>query len=141
MPFYLLLSSFKNATFIDVILEEENISHADFEGVGGLTQQQVNKFFYCDGKLSPKLPEGLHPPEKHPRIHSPEKEKPVVAEFCVSHTNDDKWEIYKDGAGEWRWKRISINIVGSSHQGYENKADCIANAKRHCMDCKPSRIE
>ena len=141
MPFYLLLSSFKNPTFTDVILEEENISQADFEGVGGLTQKQINKTFYCDGKLPPKLPEGLHPPEKHFRTYSLEKEKTVVVESCVSPTNNDKWEIYKDGAGEWRWKRISINIVGSSHQGYENKADCIANAKRHCMDCKPSQIK
>jgi uncharacterized protein YegP (UPF0339 family) len=45
----------------------------------------------------------------------------------------DKWEFYKDTKGEWRWRRISSNgnIVGSSSQGYVNKEDCIANAKRN----------
>jgi len=46
---------------------------------------------------------------------------------------NDKWEFYKDTRGHWRWRRISKangQIVGSSHEGYVNKADCIANARR-----------
>lgn len=45
----------------------------------------------------------------------------------------DRWEFYKDAAGEWRWRRIATNgeIVGSSSQGYVNKSDCIANAERN----------
>lgn len=44
----------------------------------------------------------------------------------------DKWEIYQDERGEWRWRRIASNgrIVGASSQGYRNRADCEANAKR-----------
>jgi uncharacterized protein YegP (UPF0339 family) len=45
---------------------------------------------------------------------------------------NDKWEFYKDAAGDWRWRRTASNgaIVGSSSQGYSNKADCVANAQR-----------
>jgi len=46
---------------------------------------------------------------------------------------NDKWEFYQDSADEWRWRRIAPNgnIVGSSAEGYKNKSDCIANAKRN----------
>ena len=44
----------------------------------------------------------------------------------------DKWEIYKDNAKEWRWRRTAKNgeIVGASHEGFKNKQDCVKNAKR-----------
>jgi uncharacterized protein YegP (UPF0339 family) len=47
--------------------------------------------------------------------------------------NQDKWEFYKDNRGEWRWRRTASNgrIVGASTEGYVNKADCIANARRN----------
>jgi uncharacterized protein YegP (UPF0339 family) len=47
--------------------------------------------------------------------------------------DDDKWEFYKDGADEWRWRRTATNgeVVGASHEGYVNRADCVANAVRH----------
>jgi uncharacterized protein YegP (UPF0339 family) len=52
--------------------------------------------------------------------------------------NGDNWEIYvaKDG---WRWRRTARNgnIVGDSSQGYANRVDCIANARRNGMDCDP----
>lgn len=46
---------------------------------------------------------------------------------------NDKWEFYQDANGDWRWRRIAPNgqIVGSSSEGYKNKSDCIANARRH----------
>ena len=46
---------------------------------------------------------------------------------------NDKWEFYQDSAREWRWRRIAPNgtTVGASTQGYVNKSDCIANARRH----------
>jgi len=46
---------------------------------------------------------------------------------------NDKWEIYKDNVGEWRWRRVATNgrIVGASSQGYVNRIDCVANAERH----------
>jgi len=45
----------------------------------------------------------------------------------------DKWEFYVDGKGEWRWRRIASNgrIVGASAEGYKNKSDCVANARRN----------
>lgn len=45
----------------------------------------------------------------------------------------DKWKIYKDSEGKWRWNRTAPNgnIVGASSQGYVNKADCEANATRN----------
>lgn len=45
----------------------------------------------------------------------------------------DKWEIYQDAKKEWRWKRTAPNgkIVAASTEGYKNRADCVANAKRN----------
>ena len=45
----------------------------------------------------------------------------------------DKWEFYTDKAGEYRWRRTASNgnIVGASTEGYTNKADCLANARRN----------
>ena len=45
----------------------------------------------------------------------------------------DKWEFYVDDREEWRWRRTATNgrIVGASSQGYNNKSDCIANARRN----------
>lgn len=47
--------------------------------------------------------------------------------------DSDKWEFYKDARNEWRWKRIAPNgkQVGSSNEGYINRIDCVANARRH----------
>jgi uncharacterized protein YegP (UPF0339 family) len=44
----------------------------------------------------------------------------------------DRWEIYKESNGQWRWRRTASNgrIVGASTQGYNNRIDCLANAKR-----------
>jgi uncharacterized protein YegP (UPF0339 family) len=46
--------------------------------------------------------------------------------------SQDKWEFYQDAKGEWRWRRIAPNgrKVGSSSEGYKNRPDCVANAKR-----------
>jgi len=51
----------------------------------------------------------------------------------------DTWEIYRDRANEWRWRRTASNgrNVGASSEGYSNKADCVANAKRNGMNCTP----
>ena len=44
----------------------------------------------------------------------------------------DKWDIYIDSKGEWRWSRTASNgkTVGASTEGYKNRSDCVANAKR-----------
>jgi uncharacterized protein YegP (UPF0339 family) len=53
--------------------------------------------------------------------------------------NGDTWEIYQSGR-EWRWRRTASNgrIVGQSSEGYDNRNDCIANAKRNGMTCNPT---
>lgn len=47
--------------------------------------------------------------------------------------DNDTWDIYKDNEGLWRWRRTASNgrIVGSSSQGYVNRADCVENARRN----------
>jgi uncharacterized protein YegP (UPF0339 family) len=47
----------------------------------------------------------------------------------------DKWEVYKDKRGEFRWRRKAANgnITGSASESYVKKADCEANAKRNGM--------
>ena len=44
----------------------------------------------------------------------------------------DKWDIYQDKRGEWRWRRRAVNgnIIGAASEGYKSKDDAIANAQR-----------
>jgi uncharacterized protein YegP (UPF0339 family) len=45
---------------------------------------------------------------------------------------NDKFEVYKDKRGEYRWRRRATNgnIVGASSEGYVKKADAEANMNR-----------
>ena len=45
----------------------------------------------------------------------------------------DKWDIYQDKRGEYRWRRRATNgaIVGASSESYLIKADCESNANRN----------
>ena len=48
-------------------------------------------------------------------------------------TGKDKFEVYQDKRGEWRWRRLSANggrVVGASCEGYKSKSDCEANMNR-----------
>jgi outer membrane protein OmpA-like peptidoglycan-associated protein len=49
---------------------------------------------------------------------------------------NDKWEFYKDAGDKWRWRRTAPNgnIVGATTEGYANKIDCEANARRNGWD-------
>ena len=51
----------------------------------------------------------------------------------MSDYKEDRWEFYQDTKSEWRWRRYAPNgeLVGSAHEGYKNKGDCLANARRH----------
>jgi uncharacterized protein len=44
----------------------------------------------------------------------------------------DRFELYQDKKGEWRWRRFATNgqIVGASSEGYRSKADAEANMNR-----------
>ncbi len=55
---------------------------------------------------------------------------------------NDKWEIYADKRGEFRWRRKATNgnIVGASCEGYTKKADAKKNAQRHGMDGNPDGL-
>lgn len=46
---------------------------------------------------------------------------------------NDKWEIYEDKKGEWRWRRTASNgkIVGSATEGYKNRIDAVRNAEHY----------
>ncbi|MEX0827884.1 MAG: DUF1508 domain-containing protein [Haliea sp.] len=61
-----------------------------------------------------------------------------MSETCKD-SNGDTWEIYSANDG-WRWRRTASNgrIVGAATEGYTNKSDCIANARRNGMTCNPS---
>jgi uncharacterized protein len=51
---------------------------------------------------------------------------------------DDRFEVYQDKRGEWRWRRIAASngkIVGAATEGYKAKSDAEANMKR---GAKPS---
>ncbi len=47
----------------------------------------------------------------------------------------DKWDIYQDKKGEYRWRRTAVNgeVTGASSEGYNKKADCKSNAERNGM--------
>lgn len=56
-----------------------------------------------------------------------------LVRFVIGDEIMDKWEFYQDPKGEWRWRRTAPNgkVVGSSTEGYKNRADCVANARRN----------
>ena len=45
---------------------------------------------------------------------------------------NDKFEVYQDKKGEYRWRRKASNgqIVGAASEGYKSKKDCEANMNR-----------
>ncbi len=45
----------------------------------------------------------------------------------------DTWKFYQDARIEWRWTRTAPNgnKVGASTEGYKNRVDCVANARRN----------
>lgn len=61
-----------------------------------------------------------------------------MTESCKDKLGDT-WEIYKNDAGDWRWRRTASNgkVVGAATEGYVNRSDCIANAQRNGMTCTP----
>jgi len=44
----------------------------------------------------------------------------------------DKFEVYQDKRGEWRWRRKASNgqIVGAASEGYKSKVKAEANMNR-----------
>ena len=55
---------------------------------------------------------------------------------------NDRWEIYKDARGQFRWRRMARNgkIIGKASESYKQRADAIANAQRHGMDGNPKSL-
>ena len=54
----------------------------------------------------------------------------------MSSVMEDTWDFYLDKANEWRWRRTARNgnIVGAATEGYKNRSDCEANARRNGWD-------
>jgi uncharacterized protein YegP (UPF0339 family) len=45
--------------------------------------------------------------------------------------NTFRWKFYLDSHGQWRWKRkASVAQSVAYSEGFENKVDCIDNARR-----------
>lgn len=43
----------------------------------------------------------------------------------------DEWEIYLDGRGYWRWRRVSSDgkrLVAASTKGFITRIECVENA-------------
>jgi uncharacterized protein YegP (UPF0339 family) len=49
-----------------------------------------------------------------------------MVEKCDELSTPEHGELYKDSAGQWRWRYVDTNgeITGDSSEGYENKIDC-----------------
>lgn len=59
-----------------------------------------------------------------------------MVDFSITEGLADReclWEIYQDHTNQWRWRMQDPDgrIVGSSHKGYSNRYECVANASRH----------
>lgn len=70
-------------------------------------------------------------------VHNCHLEKPM-SDFSCTTSDGVEWTVYKDATGDWRWRcTVGRHIVGAAHEGYKNKADCIANARRTGLDADP----
>ena len=59
-------------------------------------------------------------------------------ELTCTASDGTKWTVYKDDDDEWRWRsEAGGHIVGAAHEGYVNRSDCIANARRPGLDAEP----
>lgn len=77
-----------------------------------------------------KLPIPLEFSIHHPRINS------CLFKILLNYGEcfmNDKWTIYQDDKGEWRWTRTASNgrIVGASTEGYTSRINCLQNAQRN----------
>ena len=55
-----------DADLTDVVLENADLSGAHLERSKGLTQEQLNKAYFCQDYGPPDIPEGLKPPPSRP---------------------------------------------------------------------------
>ncbi len=53
-----------------------------------------------------------------------------------------EFHIYKDTAGEWRWRLTTFNgnNVANSGEGYKNKADCLAIIESISLSAANARV-
>ena len=54
-----------------------------------------------------------------------------------------RFELYKDGTGEYRWRFISSNgrILADSGESYKNKADCQSGIDLIKGEAPTARVE
>ena len=53
------------------------------------------------------------------------------------------FEVYLDKAGQWRWRlrHQNGNIIATSGEGYNNKADCLAGIRSVIENAAEAPIE
>ncbi len=54
-----------------------------------------------------------------------------------------RFELYKDNAGEYRWRFVSTNgrIIATSSEGYKAKADCQNGIDLIKREAAPAQVE
>ena len=57
-------------------------------------------------------------------------------ELTCTASDEARWKIYEDDGEQWRWQCKAVNgrIVLASHKGYDDKEECIENARRPGLD-------
>ena len=114
-------------------LKNANLTGSDFSRIISLRQYQIEEIVCWKGYTN-----FISSLDERELQQPPKKERPAKFESCLS--NGREWGFYKDSIGEWRWIKAmpGSQIDDSSNEGYKRKADCIADAKQHGMDCDPS---
>jgi uncharacterized protein YegP (UPF0339 family) len=81
---------------------------------------------YLGGRLQPQV-QGRPIPESGPLLDL------IIRLREEERRMNDRFEIYQDTRGEWRWRRVAANgrVVGASTESYRNRIDCVSNAKRN----------
>lgn len=52
-----------------------------------------------------------------------------------------KYEVYEDGAGEWRWRLKAVNgRTVASGEGYKRKAGALAGVEAHRRAAKTAKV-
>ena len=54
-----------------------------------------------------------------------------------------RFELYKDNAGEYRWRFVSTNgrIIATSSEGYKAKSDCQHGIELFKSEAPPAQVE
>ena len=73
----------------------------------------------------------------------PEKPKAGDAKEGADARSDATFEVYKDRAGEYRWRLRTTNkqIIATSGEGYKEKRDCLAGVESVKRNAAAAKVE